>query len=119
MYDLNKLRNEYATLHTETGNILSAAHKEGRELTGEERQNNDRRYARMDSIRKMESAAKQFAAAALDAGRVEVPKPPAGRDEYEQNAGRQDFATKSFDADAYKVALNKYATTGEMSRSLF
>ena len=116
--DPKKLREEFAQIHKECGELLTAAHNEKRSLTAEEKTAQEARYARLDTIKEqLESQTRMakysslaatavLAAAAAIGGSVEVPESQAA-------------STQQFDADAYRDALNHYARTGVISRDMF
>lgn len=112
---IKALREEFASLHTAAGQILTKAATEKRDLTGEEKTSNDARYARMDAIKAQIDALTKHASYALANGDAVTPELPAGKQQFdaEQNG------KVTFNAEKYAAALNLYARTGQQSRDLF
>src|SRR5439155_17754650 len=109
--DTKALREEFATLHTEAGKVLTAAATEKRDLTAEEKEANTKRFARMDSIKAQVDEAKKLAEYALINGDAELPTQPAGKTEFDgERTGKVEF-----DKDAYRAAVNHFARTGDQS----
>lgn len=114
---ISTLRNEFAQTHTEAGNLISTAAKESRDLTAIEKENQDKRYARLEAIKSTIDDQTRFAKLALDAGNVVLPKVPGGREEFE-NGLNFSKADGGLNLDAIKKAINHFARTGE-TRQLY
>lgn len=110
--DIKALREEFAQLHTEAGKLISTAAQDKRDLTAEEKENNDKRYARMDSIKSLVEQQNKHAAMKFDAGEIDKPE-PKGKVEFEQKAQPQKFT-----AEEVHDRINKYLRTGD-DRQLF
>lgn len=110
--DIKVLREEFASLHAQAGQVLTTAAEAKRELTAEEKQANAARFARMDAIQAMVNDAKKLAEYSVITGAAELPATPPGKQEFE--AERTGKVT--FDKDAYKGAVNHFARTGDMSQ---
>lgn len=112
---IKQLREEFASLHTEAGKLLTLAATEKRDLTGEEKTSNEARYARMDAIRAQIDALAKHASYALANGDAVTPELPQGKQQFdaEQNG------KVTFDTVKFQSALNLYARTGQMNRDVF
>jgi HK97 family phage major capsid protein len=110
--DIKVLREEFASLHAQAGQVLTTAAEAKRELTPEEKEANTKRFARMDSIQAQVNDAKKLAEYSLINGTAELPAQPSGKQEYE--AERTGKVT--FDKDAFRAAVNHFARTGDMSK---
>src|SRR5690349_5814681 len=110
--DTKALREEFATLHTQAGAVLTTAAEAKRELTLEEKEANSKRFARMDAIQAQVNEAKKLAEYSIQNGTAELPNQPAGKAEFE--AERTGKVT--FDKDQYKAAVNHFARTGDQAK---
>src|SRR4051812_20435952 len=107
--DTKALREEFGTLHTQAGQVLTLAATEKRELSAEEKEANTKRFARMDAIKAQVDDAKRLAEFSLVNGEAELPNQPAGKQEFEaERTGKL-----TFDKDAYRAAINHFARTGD------
>lgn len=110
--DTKLLKEEFATLHTQAGALLTAAAEAKRELTPEEKEQNVQRFARMDAIKLQVDDAKRLAEYSIQNGDAELPADPIGKAEFEaERTGKV-----VFDKDQYKAAINYFARTGDMSK---
>lgn len=97
--NIKDMRDEFARLLGENENAINRASNEQRGLTAEEKQQNERRYARMDeinvSIRNQDAAVAQ----AYAAGDVTMPAEPKGKAEYDfRNGIMPALERKTFDS---------------------
>lgn len=126
-----RLRDEFAQLHREASTLVDAATTAGRELTAEEVQANDRRFNRMQAIRRLQDEQVRFAGLALR-GEMPVqtagggslivrPREIPGREEFERSAGRIEISSRAtIDPEViqrHRDAINNYIRTGEIVRS--
>jgi HK97 family phage major capsid protein len=116
--DLKTLREEFATLHGQCNAAIETAAKAGKPLAGDDKQEYDRRIARLDEIKALVDQHKQLAAYAFSAGDVNEPASPQGRQEFDAN-NRPDGKPVKLDIDAYKRAVNQFCRTGNWDRQLF
>src|SRR2546421_12656892 len=105
------LREEFASLHAEAGQLLSTAAEAKRALTAEEKESNTRRFARMDAIQAQVNEAKKLAEYSIQNGIAELPATPPGKAEFDAEC----TGKVTFNKDAYRAALNTFARTGDMS----
>jgi HK97 family phage major capsid protein len=119
--DTAALREEFNKAQTEAQAIISAASKANLDLTAEEQQSNDRRFTRMEQIKKQFDQAAKFAKLSLDNGTAITPKKPEGQEEFDASEGRKAFAGADgkFDLEAYRTAMCQYVRTGQGPRQLF
>jgi HK97 family phage major capsid protein len=110
--DTKALREEFATLHAQAGQVLTTASEAKRELTPEEKEANTKRFARMDAIKAQVDDAKRLAEYSIQNGSAELPTQPTGKQEFE--AERTGKIT--FDTDSYRAAVNHFARTGDESK---
>ena len=114
---VTQLRNEFATLHTAAGAILTAAATAKRDTTADEKASNELRYSRMEAIQATIAEQTRFAKLALDNGTAVMPVVPPGQPEFENNANFSK-ADGQLDIVAIRKAINHFARTGE-TRQLF
>lgn len=69
--DLSNLKQEFAKLHNEVSQTLEVASKESRNLSSEEKEQNDRKFARMDEIKSMIDNVKRLAQSKIETGDIE------------------------------------------------
>ncbi len=110
--DTKALREEFATLRTQAGQVLTTAAEAKRELTPEEKEANTKRFARMDSIKQQVDDAKRLAEFALVNGDAELPKEPTGKVEFDS----EQSGKVTFDKDQYRAAVNHFCRTGDASK---
>jgi len=119
--DTKALREEFSKVQTEAQALISAAAVANRDLTAEEKEANDKRFARMDQIHNWFKESERFAKLALAAGTATLPTDPAGRDEYEAAEGAAKKFTKAdgeLDINAIRRGIQHFARTGD-TRQLF
>lgn len=114
------LREEFSTAQAGAHRLITDAAVAKRDLTGEESAENDRRFARMEQIKKQFDDDRKFAELSLANGNAVLPKDPAGKAELDQAEKRATFhrADGSFDLDKFKAGMTHFARTGE-TRQLF
>ena len=100
--DIQTLRQEYGTLHTEAGAIIENAKNEKRDLTAQENKSQKARYARMDEIEKEKQDRIKAAEYALESGTAIFGREPDGKEEYALEIGRHsNIFTKPTDPVLY------------------
>jgi HK97 family phage major capsid protein len=113
---LKNLREEFSKLHDEATALVEAAAKDNRELTDEERQENETRFSRMNQIKSIVDEHARFAALALAgagiAGAVQTPKDAPGREEFER--GRAEIDPAKIDRAEFSRAVRQWAQSGQI-----
>lgn len=114
-----QLREEFETVRKSALDVIHKAQQEKRELTAEEMQENDRRFARCDQIRTQIDEEAKFATlkvADLPAEVLDVAKSahdPKDRQDFNANVGNK------WNADRHAAAVNKYLRGQPLERDEF
>lgn len=111
--DTKTLRDEYSALHAETEKVIEAAVSEGRELKADEKEANERRYARLEQLKSLFDEQTKFAKFAFESGKVQLPQEAPGKAAVLENRGDE---PKSFNKEQFAKALNTWKHTGQMDR---
>jgi HK97 family phage major capsid protein len=114
--DLKTLREEFATLHGQSGAVLTLAATEKRELTADEKNANTARFSRMDSIQAQVNDAKRLAEFSVLNGEAELPVIPPGKAEFDAENPNTPI---TFDGQKFRSGLNFWARTGDPSKMKF
>jgi HK97 family phage major capsid protein len=121
------LREEFNTLHKQTGDLITAVATAKRAMTAEETEQNDNRFARMDAIKKQIADQARFAGLALEGAApegkptgVQTPGAMPGEADHLAAEGLQAAGDRAaFSREKYGSALNQFARTGVIGRELF
>ena len=114
-------REEFASIHTEAGKVISLAAEQKRELSAEEREQNDKRFARMDVLKSQGEAAERLAKLTFNfvspvaQKQPQTPASPTGKHAFDAER----LNSNVFDLETYKDAVNHFCQTGTMARQLF
>ncbi len=121
--DIKALREEFTSLHGQSNALLESAGKAKRDLTPEEKEENCKRFGRMDEIKSQVDDAQRLATVAAEfamahpehSGNVQLPATPPGKAAFDAERGglAHGGAPVEFDVEAYRHALNFYARTGD------
>src|SRR4051794_19943517 len=85
---ITQLREEYATLEKAGETLFKALETEKRTtFSADEKTAHDTRTARMQEIKTLLDERMKFASLALSEGKVELPKQPEGKQEFEASKG--------------------------------
>ena len=122
-----KLRTEFTTLQKTSADMFAAAEAEERAITDDERAAHEKRFTRLEQIKRTLDDHGKFAEMQLAAGKAQTPATPPGKTEAEEEAQRQHFAAggngKNMDdkqrTAAHREAVNHYIRTGETRTAKF
>ena len=115
--ELNTLRDEFAKLHTDTESTIAKVATEKRDFTADEKNANEKAFARMAEIKATMDNAKKLAEFAFDAKiDVELPSEPEGKAEKLAIEVGQTYEAKKIDPKQFSKAMNTWLKTGEMAR---
>jgi HK97 family phage major capsid protein len=114
--DIAKLREEFAKVQKEALDVIAGAEKDSRDLTGEENEANEKRFARLTTIKRTIDDAAKFAKLAYEAGDIQLPQEPSGKEEFAtvQGAKALDLNSK-IDHAEFNAATKAWALTGRMA----
>jgi HK97 family phage major capsid protein len=112
---ISKLREEFAATHAEAATVIETAGTEGRDLTADEKAANEKRFARLETIKNVIDDQMKFAKLALEKGEAITPKTAPGKAEYEANEGEQFAKADKIDKAEFSKALSQWALTGQMA----
>lgn len=113
--DNNDLRSEYAGLHAEASKLIGNVAADKREMSAEEREQNDKRFARMDVIRSQWESEKKLAQYAFESDKVEFSQ-PKGKAEFDRiNLDNVKPGSEQFER-AERDAINLFLRTGETNK---
>jgi HK97 family phage major capsid protein len=115
MDNINKLREEFSTLHTAATAVVEKAAAEDREITADEQAENAKRFERMDKIKSVMDQSKKLAEYAFAKNEVVTAKEPEGRKEYEAEIKISDrFDAGNIDKERFSKAVTRWAAAGAM-----
>ena len=114
-----ELREEFNRVKAEALEIVNKAKAENRDLSAEEKEANDKRFSRLDQIKRQLDEEARFAALkvaelpqeVIDAARGN-PAEPKAKQEFEQGHGR-------VTGDVHRNKVNNYIRTGQVPHELF
>lgn len=112
MPTVKELREEFARVHTEATKVVEDAIAAGAELTPEVKAENEKRFARLETIKGLIDNSTKFAKLALDNGQVAGPTEPPGKAEVD--ALEQPATGAKLDRAAFSRAASRWASTGAM-----
>lgn len=117
---LEKLRDERNTTFTAAQTLIDLAAKEERELTDDERKENDTRFSRLESIDKQIDDHTKFAKLKLASGQADTGTEIPGKREFDASEGRSGdpvdgdpSAVAAADRHKFNREVQRYLTTGE------
>lgn len=125
--NLKALREEFSTLHTEATGIIEKAAEDNRELSDDEKAENEKRFSRMRVIKATVDDDAKFAGLVLAGaaeGTVTKPRDPEGRQEFDNaDPERQQFAKREGEADAdflkrHRKLVNDFIRSGTIPAKL-
>lgn len=138
MLNTKPLREEFSRLHDEGRAVIEKAATESRELTDDEKNENENRFKRMNTIKAQLEDDAKFAGLALTAapngggtgdekipGHVELPGEAPGREEFSREQRRNEFAVLPGETPEaarqrlHRDAVNEFIRTGRMPDKQF
>lgn len=111
-FDAKTLREEFATLHTASNDLVKKVADEKRAFSGEEKEANEKRFSRMSEIRGLIDQHKQLAEMKL----ADIPEDK--KENFQQDRQQHNDRRVEFTKEAATAALNDYLRFGRISDSL-